>query len=50
MLSKKVARAQFGKEEPYKKIEFPKLSDYAITIVSANFHLYPSLKSVPKNV
>ena len=50
MLSKKVARAKYGKEEPYKKIEFPKLTDYAMVIVAANFHLYPSLRGLNDEV
>lgn len=50
MLSKKVARAQFGKAEPYKKVEFPRLSDYALTVVAANFQLYPALTDVPPQV
>ena len=44
MLAKKIATARYNHQpEPFKKVEFPSLRDFAVDIVATNFSHYPEL-------
>ena len=47
MLAKKITETRKAKQpDPFKKIEFIKLSNIAIEIVAQNFILYPQLEGI----
>jgi hypothetical protein len=47
MLAKKITETRKAKQpDPFKKIEFIKLSNIAIDIVAENFILYPQLNEI----
>ena len=51
MLAAKISETRRAKlPDPFKKIEFIKLSNIAIEIVAENFTLYPELHGIPANV
>lgn len=48
MLAAKISETRKAKlPDPFKKIEFIKLSNIAIDIVAENFVLYPELTGIP---